>query len=413
MKGLSLLRKNLAMSITARGLANFIAFISTIYLIRYLGQIRYGRFAVALAFVNFFSFLMGPGFRTIMLRDLGKNRDLLPTLMGNMLVLRFVLAVITLMVMTAVTVLMHFEKEVTLLIFVLFIWLFFTNLALQFRSLFYVFQDLKLESIFMLLEAIIRAAWIGLSIWFKLDLFTFTVGFALIPLVLLLSSALISYIKYNIKNLKVNVSDWPELISTGLIIGLVGLVSSLHLRVDIVMLSKLTGNDSLVGLYGAAFKLIEAPLFVFAIFSSVILPEFARHLTTDKLWVRRESLYFTKIFTAIFIPSALLLAYFSKPLILSVYGESFLQTHQYFRVLLPSLFFMYFNTLTGTILYASGKQNTVLKNSVYSLLLNIGANLIFIPMWGAYGAAFTTILSEAFLFYLNFAEAKRSLATEP
>jgi len=409
MDRLSLLRKNLAMSITARGVANFIAFISTIYLIRYLGQFRYGRFSVAFAFVSFFSFLMGPGFRTIMLRDLGKNRELLPTLMGNMLVLRLVLAAITLVVMTAVTILMHFEREVTLLIFVLFIWLFFTNLTLQFRTLFYVHQDLKLESIFMLLEALLKAAWIGICVWFKLSLFTFTVGFALIPFTLLVLSAAISHIKYNIKHLKVNTSDWPNLISTGLVIGLVGLISALHLKVDIIMLLKITKNDSLVGLYSAAFKLIEAPLFAYGIFSSVILPEFSSHLLTDKSWVRKESIYFTRIFTAVFLPSALLLAYFSKPLILFVYGENFLQTHQYFRVLLPALIFMYLNTLTGTILYASGKQNTVLRNSVYSLLLNIGTNLIFITLWGAYGAAFTTILSEAFLFYLNYLHTKKIL----
>ena len=409
MKKLSILRKNLALSITARGLSNLITFISMIYLIRYLGQVQYGRFAVALAFVNFFAFLMGPGFRTIMLRDLGKDRELLPTLMGNMLALRLLLALVTFFVMAGITTIMHFERNITILIYILFVWLFFTNLSVQFRSLFYVYQDLKIESAFMIFEAGIKALWIGICILKKLSLVTFTVGFTLIPLILLLFSSSISFLKYNIKRLKINLSDWPALLSTGLVIGLVGLVSSLHLRVDIVMLSKLTGSDSLVGLYSAAFKLIEAPLFVYAIFSSVILPEFARYLVSDKAWVRKESIYFTKIFALLFLPTALLLAYFSKPLILFVYGKNFAETHHYFRVLLPSLIFMYFNTLTGTILYASGRQKAVLKNSVYSLLLNIGTNFIFIPMWGAYGAAFTTILSEAFLFYLNFLHTREAL----
>ncbi len=178
------------------------------------------------------------------------------------------------------------------------------------------------------------------------------------------------------------------LLREGIVLGAVGVVGLLYLRIDVVMLGLLSG-DAEVGLYFTAARVLEASFIVPHIVMLVIFPLLAqsndvRHLLRRTVVV----LGFSGILAAI------ALAFAGRWVIPQIYGAAWTGTGDILVLLslaAPAVFLGYCLTQA---LVAKDLQERYLVVALIGLILNIGLNLVLIPRFGGMGAAAATIVTE-------------------
>jgi O-antigen/teichoic acid export membrane protein len=91
---------------------------------------------------------------------------------------------------------------------------------------------------------------------------------------------------------------------------------------------------------------------------------------------------------------ALVLWGFSNAIINLVYGEKFLSSIPVLDVLSWAILLFFVNFLLSNILITSGREMINAWNLIGATVLNILLNLVWIPRYGATGAAWATLFCE-------------------
>lgn len=172
-------------------------------------------------------------------------------------------------------------------------------------------------------------------------------------------------------------------------------VTSIYTMLDTTMLGFLS-NDTEVGYYSASTKLSHMVLSMLTAITSVLMPRLTSYVQSNdeksfKMLVEKSS----NIILLLSIPMTAGLIVLSKPLILLLSGENYIQAVPTMITIAPILIFISFESLLGAqILPSIGKE----KISFYSYLLgavsNVTVNFILIPKYGALGAAIGSICAE-------------------
>jgi len=174
-------------------------------------------------------------------------------------------------------------------------------------------------------------------------------------------------------------------------------MASVYFYVDAIMLRPLLGEEA-VAHYSAAYRLMIFVLMVPVLFSSVVFPVFSR------LWAGgapRLAPFFQRTLQflgslGLMFPALVWLV--SRDLLRLIYPPGYdvgARTLSVLSLAIALVFVTYPHVLT---LLAAGHQRLMMRISIAGALLNIGLNLLAIPVLGIEGAAWTTVATEAFVF---------------
>lgn len=162
---------------------------------------------------------------------------------------------------------------------------------------------------------------------------------------------------------------------------------------DLIFLRFFRDRDT-VGKYAAAYQMISFLINLAAAYSLSLLPALTR-VAADR--ERRNALYHdaaAHVF-AFALPIAVggsLVA----PLIVSfVYGDQFTASGPILAILLWTLPFTVSKEVDLIALVVGGRERTVMRMTALAVAVNLALNLILIPRYGMYGAAWSTLLTEA------------------
>jgi O-antigen/teichoic acid export membrane protein len=184
-----------------------------------------------------------------------------------------------------------------------------------------------------------------------------------------------------------------DLILDGLKLHAGVIAAVIFLKIDQLMLSQYRGPAS-VGFYTISVSYSELLLLVPAAIQNVFYAKISRMLA-EKIDIVPKTLlvYRHNFYLLLFLSVFLALA--SYPLILIFYGRAFLPSVAPFLVLLPGAFFLYLNNVLTNYLVGTQRFWVVSVISVGAALLNVALNMLFIPRWGAVGAALSSSLTYA------------------
>lgn len=174
--------------------------------------------------------------------------------------------------------------------------------------------------------------------------------------------------------------------------GVHGLVSMALFRVDMVLLGLLAGQLA-VGLYAAAYRLLETVLFVAWVVVRAVLPVLATD-GADWVIVRGVTRALT-VMTWVFAPYAVVLWLYGGDLLQLLYGPRYASAHPMLLWLAPAPLLFGAGYLLGYTLVAVGQSRRILAASGAALAVNVGLNLVLIPAWAGVGAAAATTGSYA------------------
>lgn len=157
------------------------------------------------------------------------------------------------------------------------------------------------------------------------------------------------------------------------------------------------------GIYAQGYRLLDAALIFSLLMSTQLLPIFTRKIaqrenTNELLW---------GVFRLILIVGLSVLLFsitHGKQILFQMYGSKWSGvvglgafSYQVFIFLMVSFIPMAMIHIFGTYVTAEGKLKFLAISASIALFFNVGLNLIFIPKYGALGAAFSSILTQ-FLF---------------
>jgi O-antigen/teichoic acid export membrane protein len=194
--------------------------------------------------------------------------------------------------------------------------------------------------------------------------------------------------------LRIEPRQWWSLMKAAAAIGLAGVFAVILFRVDMSMLAVFE-SSSVVGRYGAAYRLLEATLFISWAVSSAVYPVFSRLTPASEPPVGFVYERGVKLGLALTIPFAVGALVLADPVVDLLYGSDYAGSVTALRLLAPAIALYPVLYVTGSLLVSQNRQRVMMI--VYGLvaLENIAANLVLIPWLSLNGAALSTSISTA------------------
>ena len=369
-----------------------ISLVVSIWLIRYLGSIGYGRYSVVFAYLTFFRILTGLGVDPIIIREISRGNTDKNVLIGNAILMKLAFSVVAVLGACVVAQFMGYSGEIRLLVYVASF-----SMLLSFGR---VYIDI--------FQANFRITWYTVSelvatlVFSGLTLILVLVKGSLLHFVLLQTvravpiTAAYVYFARRIPDcrpvFRLDFGVWKSLTKSALPIFLSGLFGSINLRIDQVMLFSMLGEKNL-GFYSSIVRITESLNVMPGVLMVSVFPLLSSaFVQSNDRFSKIYNLSF-KYMSAIILPVAVATTLLSGRLITVIYGTEFLPASTAFAILIWSAVFVYLGTVNFNVLVASDLQKYIFLFSAMGASSNTVLNLVLIPRYGIAGASLATVIS--------------------
>ncbi len=187
---------------------------------------------------------------------------------------------------------------------------------------------------------------------------------------------------------------WREIVIRSWPLAVTVVLNLIYLRADIIFLS-LFKSSAEVGLYGAAYKVVDVLTTLPFMFAGLILPI----LTTS--WMEGRKEYFGKVmqksfdFMAIIaIPLIVGGQLLSKPVMVAVAGSDFQESGPVLGLLIIAVAAIFLGTMFSHAVIALDKQKKLIGFYAFTSFSSLAAYYFLVPRFSYFGAAAVTIYSE-------------------
>lgn len=194
-------------------------------------------------------------------------------------------------------------------------------------------------------------------------------------------------------------------------LGLTLLFNQVYFRIDSFVLA-LTRSTSEVGFYGLAYKMFELPIVIPTFFMNSVYPFLlAKQMTQD---VGRRTYEMKTLLKKSFVVLSLtsvvlsLALWFAAPLLVYIRPE-FAESIPLLRILTLGLPFFFLSSLVMWALIALGRQMALAGIYGSLMVITIVLDILIIPKFGAIGAAWITVGSEALVLIISGTVLRRYL----
>lgn len=194
------------------------------------------------------------------------------------------------------------------------------------------------------------------------------------------------------------------------------IATNVYTVLDTTMLGFLT-NDTEIGYYSAATKIVKMVIGVLTAISVVLLPRLSYHAEKEQFSAFSSLIEKSIIiFWMLSIPMCAGLFLLAKPILLLFSGGTFIEALVPMRIIAPIIVIISTASLLGSPLSALRKEKISLIAVIIGAVTNFICNLILISKFGAKGAAIGTVIAETSvmifqaLFLLKYIVTKNVIA---
>lgn len=364
---------------------------------RYLGPSGYGLINYAASVTAFVVPIMQLGLRSTLVQEFIQKPDREGEILGTAIAMNVISAVACMVMVVAFAGVTNRDDPASILVCALY------SITLLFQAIEivqYWFQS-KLKSQYPSLAML--SGYIAASVykiyllvtqksvyWFVL---THSIEAAIIGIALV-----VIYCRISDQKLRVSLPVAKELFSRSKYYIVSSLMVMVFQNTDHVMLKMMAG-DVENGYYTAAVTCAGIANFVFAAMIDSARPSVleCRGRDMEKFESRLAGLYSVVIYTALLQSIAFTLL--AKPAMLILYGSAYSESIPVLRVVVWYAAFSYMGTIRNIWILSEGKQSILWIINLSGALANVVLNACFIPIWGACGAAFASVLTQ---FFTNF-----------
>jgi O-antigen/teichoic acid export membrane protein len=402
------LLSNTVVAVIGGVVQRLLSFATTMLLARGLGGELFGVYAFVGAYMAIFTFLVDLGFERVITREVARQPERTGVLMGTGFILRGSLSVVA----AAAAVLTAWLLRLPSLT----LWcicLAALGLPLSVESFVRGFFQARFEMHYAYLLSLpgtlafvfVAAAimWMGGGL---IAVFVAALATGALSVTLMLGIALPKMrVVWRLDGSLVR-SLWRESWELGAVI----LIWLITLRIDQLLLYWLRGASE-VGLYAVAVKITEA---LNLIPESIMMTVFPLLASTDLSAPQRLHRIFrvtVRYLVVLVLPMALLVTLERDILIRLLFGAAYVSGSDALAILSWWMFFSYTGAVYVSLMIVRSQQRVIGLISALALAVNVVLNLLWIPRWGATGAAAATLASSAgsFLLYCAAPQSRRMM----
>ena len=410
MNAIQKLAKNIGSLFFSQVLSYLIAFVYSIYLIRYLGVLNFGVLSFALALTSILTVFCDLGLTTLMTREVAKDKSLTPEYLKNIVSIKFVLSIIVVIVTLVVINNLGYPEYELYVIYFLLLSLIFTTFSGVFFSLFQAYEKLEYQSVANVLNSVMMFAGVMILIRYNSGLIPISALYALVNGVILIYYLFISKSKFKfpLPTLKMDFKFWKTHIFTALQFGLIGVFSTIYIWIDSVMLSFMVNNEA-VGLYNAAYRIITVLLFVPFVMNAALFPVMSKMYGSGEDSLHKVVEKYLKFMIIIGIPLGIGVTFLAKDIIILLFGNAYVDSAIALQILVWATVITFIYSSYVSLFISADKQMTLNKIAFIGMIVNVTLNLILIPHYSYIAASFNTVLTELTMIILVFITASSSM----
>ncbi|MBE3114353.1 MAG: flippase, partial [Actinobacteria bacterium] len=385
--------KNSLVLLASNIISNILGFFYVMYIARYLGAEGFGILSFVLAFTGIFSVFSDLGLSPLTVREVARDRSLVGKYLGNITVIKIILVIITFGLIAITINLLGYPKQTIIVVYFLALSVIFSSFSNIFNSIFQAYEKMEYQSIEQILSSILMLSGALFAISHGFSVIGFAFIYFLVRAVALGYSFAVYTWKFSLPKLELDWSFWKPTIKEALPFFLSAVVDIIAFKIDIIMLSMMKG-DMVVGWYSAAYRLIEALMFIPATFAGAIYPVLSNFYVSSQESLK---LIYKKSFKYLFIvglPIAVGTTILAHKIILFIYKSGFTHSIIALQILIWTIPIIFLTYMFGTMLASINKQDLTLKILLLSMSLNVVMNLILIPRYSYIGASIATVITE-------------------
>ena len=385
---------NTVVQVASKIIATILGLVAVAIMTRYLGTVGFGEYTTIITFLSFFGILVDFGLTLVTVQMISRPGVDEKKILGNIFGLRLVSAVIFLALAPLAIIFFPYSQEVKMGVAIASFSFLFAALSQVFVGLFQV--KLKMDKVSIAEVASRVVLVVGIIVAVKINQ-----GLLGIISAMAISSAVSFFLHFLFSRQYVRISIgfdlavWKEIISKSWPLAITIIFNLIYLKADTLILS-LIKTQGEVGIYGAAYRVIDVLITVPFMFAGIVLPI----LTVN--WVMSDKESFKRVlqksfdFMAILaIPLIVGTQFLAKEVMVLVAGREFSDSGQVLRILVLAAGIIFLGCMFSHAIIAFDKQKKIIWAYCFTSLTALAGYLIFIPRFSYIGAAWVTIYSES------------------
>jgi len=389
------LGQNTLTQLLGKIISTLIGLVVVALMTRGLGRDNFGAYTTVVTFLQFFGILTDFGLNMTVARELGSQRLAPDRLLGNLLSFRTITSGIAYVLAPTVAWLIY-PSDIAWGISLTSLAFFLSSLSQSFNAVFQ--SELKsgklvwgdLSGRLVLLLGTINAV-----------IYTWPLTGYLTLLVLANATSAAVVLRQTQKLLpyhwQLDRVVWQELWSVTWPVALTIALNLIYFKTDTIILSLFRSRGE-VGLYGAAYKVLEVLLAVPAIIGGLVLPLAARYRSrqqTDKI----KNLFHGSFDALLAGGLAIIVVCWliGVPMMTTLAGADFAQSGLVLGILSLATAFIFLGNAAGYFIFALDKQKTTIPLYTIAAVAAVTCYLWLIPRFGMWAAAWTTVGVEGFM----------------
>lgn len=359
---------------------------------RYLGPSNYGLINYGQAFTNFFICFCTLGINSVIIKEFVDRPEEVGKSLGTSIFFRCISSLITFLLICGISFFINNKSIETNIVVIL------CAVALLFHpfdTINYWFQykyKSKVTAIATFLAYLVTAIFKIVLLILNKNVYWFAIAYT-VDYVFLAIFLLVAYKKHNGPKLKVSVSRGYSILHKSYHYIMSGMMSSIYSQTDKLMLKHMMGNDE-VGYYSTAVTLCGIWTFVLAAIIDAMYPSILESFSKNKEDFDRKN---RRLYAIVFYLSAfvsIIFVVFGEIIIKLLYGEEYIPSSTPLKVVTWYTIFSYFGVARGAWMVCNDCQKYLKYMYTAAIVINVGLNLLFIPLIGATGAALASLITQ-------------------
>ena len=377
-----------------------------------VGAEEYGLYAPLFSFAILLNIILDFGITNYNNRNIAQHAQMLRRYFSGIFNVKLILGVLYLATTLLFGFVFGYEGRAFWLLFVLGINQIMASMILYLRSNISGLHLFKTEGILSIMDRVIMIGLCSILLWsgyfeekFAIEWFVYAQFWAYLTTGIV--AFILVYLKAEFYTMKIDLVLFRIILKQSLPFALLVLLMSFYYRLDTVMVERLLPDGRVqAGIYYQAYRLMEGLNMFGYLFAGLLLPIFSKMLKNKESVAKLVQ----TSFNLIFIPAvavALVSVLYPQEIMDLLYVANVIESAEIFSVLMLSFIAISLTYIYGTLLTANGSLKHLNAISLIGLVLNFFCNWVMIPIYGAWGAAVATLITQVFVIFAQIIITKR------
>jgi O-antigen/teichoic acid export membrane protein len=205
---------------------------------------------------------------------------------------------------------------------------------------------------------------------------------------------------------------WKKFLKESYPVGISAIIVFAYFKLDTILLSILKTSAD-VGIYNAAYKVLENIAFFPAMFVGLVMPIMSRYIFHEREKFELVADKTFKVFLVLTVPLFIGTLFLAGGIIRLIGGAEFVDSVPVLRLLAAAMVFIFFGNFFTNIIIAGSLQRKLMGILLFCAIFNVSLNLILIPRFSYIGAAITSSLTEGLVVLFSCFVAWKNLKYFP